>query len=139
MKPEVPIERFEVYAKGLDHPECCAFDTEGNLWAGGEEGQVYRISKTGEVDEITRIGSFCGGLAFSPKQQLFVCVPKLGVVHVERSGRWTVFADAAGGKKLREANFPAFDSRGYLYVSDSGQWMGTDGRFVRFDPQVVGT
>lgn len=139
MKPEVPIETFEVYAKGLDHPECCAFDAHGNLWAGGEDGQVYRISKTGEVDEVARIGCFCGGLAFSPQNQLFICVPKLGVVRVESSGQWAVFADGANGVKLREANFPAFDTRGNLYVSDSGQWKGTDGRLVRFDLRGQGT
>jgi gluconolactonase len=139
MKPEVPIEKFEVFVRGLDHPECCAFDKEGNLWAGGEAGQVYRISKAREVEEVARIGSFCGGLAFSPEQELFICVPKLGVVRVERSGRWTVFAEAANGVRLREANFPAFDSSGNLYVSDSGQWLGTDGRLVRFDAHGVGT
>ncbi len=28
-EPEVPIERFEVFATGLDHPECLAFDRAG--------------------------------------------------------------------------------------------------------------
>ena len=26
MTPELPIESFEIYATGLDHPECLAFD-----------------------------------------------------------------------------------------------------------------
>ena len=49
MNPEIPIDRFEVFASGLDHPECCAFDRDGNLWAGGEAGQIYRIDPTGKV------------------------------------------------------------------------------------------
>ena len=48
MNPEIPIDRFEVFASGLDHPECCAFDRDGNLWAGGEAGQIYRIDADGQ-------------------------------------------------------------------------------------------
>jgi gluconolactonase len=43
MKPTLALDRFEVFAEGLDHPEGLAFDRDGNLWAGGELGQIYRI------------------------------------------------------------------------------------------------
>ena len=39
---EIPIESFEIFATGIDHPECVAFDCHGDLWAGGEAGQIYR-------------------------------------------------------------------------------------------------
>src|SRR5688500_9082229 len=42
-EPLIPIDRFEIFSNGLDHPECLAFDRDGNLWAGGEAGQIYRI------------------------------------------------------------------------------------------------
>ena len=32
------------FASGLDHPEGLAFDREGNLWAGGEAGQLQASS-----------------------------------------------------------------------------------------------
>src|SRR4051812_41124613 len=69
MTPEVPIERFEVFATGLDHPECVAFDREGCLWAGGEAGQVYCIDRHGKVETIATLGGFTGGLAFSPTHE----------------------------------------------------------------------
>src|SRR5438270_11292136 len=86
LTPEIPIERFEIFANGLDHPECLAFDREGVLWAGGEAGQIYRISPEGAPHVIAELGGFCGGIAWSPdNRELFVCNPKHGVVRVNRS------------------------------------------------------
>ena len=66
MEPEIGIDRFEIFANGLDHPECCAFDRDGNLWAGGEAGQLYRVAPSGKVEEIANLGGFCCGIALSP-------------------------------------------------------------------------
>ena len=63
MEPEIATDRFEIFATGLDHPECCAFDCDGNLWAGGEAGQLYRIDSAGKVEEIANLGGFCCGIA----------------------------------------------------------------------------
>ena len=59
-QPELPIERFEVYASELDHPECIAFAHDGQLWAGGEAGQVYRIDAVGQVHTVVSLGGFTG-------------------------------------------------------------------------------
>src|SRR2546425_1082394 len=77
---EISIEKFEIFATGIDHPECVAFDRQGDLWAGGEVGQIYRIPPDGKAQLIASLGGFCGGLAFSPRDELFVCNPSLGVV-----------------------------------------------------------
>lgn len=138
MQPEIPVESFEIYAKGLDHPECCAFDHEGILWAGGEAGQIYRIEPSGRVEEIARMGGFCAGIALSREQVLYVCNVPLGIVRVERDGRYSTFADACGGRRIQEANFPVFDQAGHLYASDSGEWKGTVGRLMRFEPDGSG-
>jgi gluconolactonase len=127
MVPEIPIERFEVFANGLDHPECLAFDSEGWLWAGGEAGQVYRISPEGHVETIAQLEGFCGGVAWSPENDLCVCNPKHGIVRVKRSGEWSVFA--AG---MICPNYGLFDNRGNYYVTDSGNWKKRNGRLLRF-------
>ncbi|MCW5983363.1 MAG: SMP-30/gluconolactonase/LRE family protein [Bryobacteraceae bacterium] len=129
--PEIPIDRFSIFADGLDHPECCAFARDGSLWAGGEAGQIYRIDAEGNVAQVANLGRFCGGLAFSPSDELFACVPGLGVVQVARSGESKVFRDAAAGRELICPNFPVFDRAGNLYLSDSGDWKGRNGRLVR--------
>ena len=125
--PEIPIERFEIFANGLDHPECLAFDPDGVLWAGGEAGQVYRVPPKGEVETIANLGGFCGGVAWSPHGDLWVCNPKHGIVRVQPSGAWSMFAG-----DMICPNYGLFDSRGNYYVTDSGNWMKHNGRLLRF-------
>jgi gluconolactonase len=132
--PEIPIERFEVFAAGLDHPECVAFDHGGQLWAGGEAGQVYRIEPAGRVQTVATLGGFTGGLAFSPLDRaLYVCNPSLGLVRVEADGRYRVFATGGEGYTMVYPNYPVFDRCGRLYVSDSGNWKKRNGYLLRFE------
>src|SRR5262249_31681593 len=134
-EPEIPIERFEVFATGLDHPECLAFDRDGRLWAGGEAGQVYRIDPSGQVQTIATLGGFSGGIAFSPRDpSLYVCNPSLGLVRVDADGRHQVFARGAEGLTMVCPNYPVFDHRGRLYVTDSGTWKKHNGYLLRFEP-----
>jgi gluconolactonase len=139
MEPEIAIDRFEVYASGLDHPECCAFDRDGNLWAGGEAGQLYRIDATGKVETIANLGGFCCGVALSPDDRdIYVCVSGVGVVRVSKNGDHRVFATHAGEHKIVAPNYLLFDRRGRLYVTDSGNWMKRNGFVLRFTPDGRG-
>src|SRR5689334_957216 len=134
MDPEIPIEKFEIFAMRIDHPECIAFDKKGDLWAGGESGQIYRIPPDGNAQLVTSMGGFCGGLAFSPKDELFVCNPALGIVKVQASNTSTfsVFASHAGEHKLVCPNYGLFDSTGNYYVTDSGQFRKKNGYLLRY-------
>src|SRR6476660_6532794 len=106
MEPEIPIDSLEIFATGLDHPECCAFDRAGNLWAGGEAGQIYRIDPAGKVETVANVGGFCCGVALAPDDSaIFVCVSGVGVVRVAKDGTHTVFATHAGGDKIIAPNF----------------------------------
>src|SRR5271169_6785723 len=88
MRPEIPLAQFEIFAEGLDHPEGLAFDADGNLWAGGELGQIYKISRNGKVRTVVTLGGFNLGLTFSARQDLFVCNFKLGaLIRLDRSGK----------------------------------------------------
>jgi gluconolactonase len=127
--PEIAIDEFETFATGLDHPECLAFDPEGALWAGGEAGQVYRISPDRAIDTITTLGGFSGGVAWSHDNDLWVCNPLHGIVRVQPSGDWSVFANG-----LICPNFGLFDSSGNYYVTDAGNWKKRNGRLLRFAP-----
>lgn len=138
MNPEIPIEAFEVFATGIDHPECIAFSREQELWAGGEAGQIYRVSATGQARDVANLGSFCAGLAFSPKDELFVCNPQQGIVRVEPNGKWSVFACEAEGHRLVCANYGLFDRQGNYYVTDSGNFRKRNGYLLRFRPNGQG-
>ena len=131
--PEIPIERFEIFANGLDHPECIAFDRGGWLWAGGEAGQVYRISLEGAPQLVAEMGGFCGGVAWSPDDaELFVCNPHHGIVRVKRNGEWSVFADSAGAHRMVCPNYGLFDRGGNYYVTDSGKWKKRNGWLLKY-------
>lgn len=124
---EADIAQFEVFATNLDHPEGLAFDAEGNLWAGGEAGQVYCIDPAGRTRVAAECGGFTLGMAFSRDGELFVCNSTKGVLRVPASGKWEVFADG-----MVCPNFPAFDRSGDLWISDSGRWKQNNGRVLRF-------
>lgn len=139
MTPEIPIERFEVFARDVDHAECVAFDREGNLWASGEAGQIHRITPDGKVRVVANLGSYSAGIAFSPvEEDLFVCNPALGVVRVRKNGKWDVFASHCGEHKLICPNYGLFDSRGNYYVTDSGLWKERNGYLLRYTPDGRG-
>jgi gluconolactonase len=128
MRPEVPLEKFEIFAEGLDHPEGLAFDVDGNLWAGGELGQIYKINRKGKVRTVATLGGFNLGLTFSSRQELFVCNFKLGaLIQLDRSGKTIRCWERAGRYRLRNPNFSVFDSEGNLYFSDSGEFKKNDG------------
>lgn len=138
MTPEFPIEQFSIFAANLDHPECLAFDRAGNLWAGSESGRIYCIAADGHATEAANLGHFCAGLAFSPADELFVCVPALGIMRVSVSGASDCFASHVGSEKLQAVNYGLFDSAGNYYVTDSGQFQKRNGRLVRFQPNGEG-
>ncbi len=138
MKPVIPIEAFTVFATGVDHPECVAFDRAGDLWAGGEAGQIYRITPDGTVRLVVTLGGFCAGLAFSPADELFVCNPQHGIVRVKSNGDFSIFASHAGDHKIICPNYGLFDAAGNYYVTDSGNWKKHNGQLLRFTPDGRG-
>ena len=72
---EIPLDRFETYADGLDHCEDLAFDREGNLYVAaswrGRRG-IVRISPDAAQTEIVVAGMNLVGLAFSAKGEMVV-------------------------------------------------------------------
>lgn len=138
-EPEIPIERFAAFASGLDHPECIAFDRGGELWAGGEAGQIYRIDASAQVFPMATLGGFTGGIAFSPVDHaLYVCNPSLGLVRLEADGRHSLFATGSGEHRMTCPNYPLFDRSGRLYVTDSGNWKKHNGYLLCFEPDGRG-
>jgi gluconolactonase len=131
-QPVVPYDELSIFSEGLDHPEGLAFDDEGTLWAGGEAGQIYRISAERKPVEIANIGGFCLGLAFSPKQELFVCNLLLrALICLDRNGRVLQTIEQVNGTPLQTPNFSVFDTEGNLYFSDSGKWNHHNGCIYR--------
>jgi gluconolactonase len=116
---------------GLDHPEGVAYDPRSQrLWAGGEEGQLYRVDvDTGAVEEVGRMPGLVLGLAVDGRGRLVVCCTEDRSIRVWEGDRTrTILSEG-----LAFPNFPAFAADGTLFVSDSGRWTAGDGRLWRID------
>jgi gluconolactonase len=108
-------------APGIRGPEGVAVDRDGNVYAGGADGVIRRLTPSGGLAAFARVSDGqLGGLAFDREDNLFVCDGFTGrVVKVDRLGRVEVFAEWAGARRLHVPNFPVFDAGGQLWVSDS--------------------
>ena len=119
-------------ADGLDHSEGVCWDPDaGVLWAGGEAGQLYRVSLDGGFEEVARLPRFVLGVAVDAAGAVYACCQQEGV------WRW----DGAGATQVADgfafANYPAFGPDGTLYVSDSGSRWGANDGCIRAGAEVL--
>ena len=136
------MERASVFADGLDHPECVITHPDGTLWAGGEAGQIYRISEDGsKVEEIANTGGFILGIAFSKGAEWMAicdlgkhCMWKLNMKDLKLE----LLAEEVPGHKFNIPNYAVFDEAGNLYVSESGEFRQKKGKIIKFDPAGKG-
>ena len=119
-----------VLVTGLDHPEGVAYDPEADVvWAGGEDGQIYRVSvDEGVADEVARAPGFVLGLAVDGRGRVAMCVSSDSSVCA-----WDGEVVQRVVSGMTFPNYPAFAPDGTLFVSDSGDWGGGNGRLVRVD------
>ncbi len=136
------IQDISIFADGLDHPECVAVHPDGTVWAGGEAGQIYRIATDGRsIEEVASTGGFVLGISFSPDASwLAVCDLKNKCIwKYDLSAKsLSVFSDG-GKRKLTTPNYAVFDDKGYLYVSDSGNFRSVNGCIYKFTPAGEGS
>lgn len=138
----IPLQRASIFADNLDHPECLAVHPDGSIYAGGEAGQIYRISPDGKrVEEIANTGGFILGVAISPDATwLAACDLKrkcLWRLHL-KSRTLTEFASGADGQRFNIPNHLVFARDGTLYVTDSGAFRQITGKIFRFSPDGSG-
>lgn len=139
---QIAVEDIQIFADGLDHAECVAVHPDGTVWAGGEAGQIYKISEDGkDIQEVANTGGFVLGIAFSPDcSWLAVCDLKNKCVWKLDLSTYVLekFATGAEGQSLSIPNYAVFDSTGKLYVSDSGAFRQVNGKIYCFNPDGTG-
>jgi gluconolactonase len=143
MPAVIPFEQSSVFFDGLfseprlNHPEGLAVDGDGNVWCGGEEGEIYRIAADGSrIERIASTGGFTLGLAFDGQGRLYTCDLKHAAVFRldPQSGELTRFATGDGTQSMRVPNVPVVDvQRNCLYVSDSFDFHQAGPGVWRFD------
>ncbi|MFN8636616.1 MAG: SMP-30/gluconolactonase/LRE family protein [Chloroflexota bacterium] len=139
----IPFERSSVFFDGifttprLNHPEGLAIDADGNVWCGGEEGEIFRIAADGSnIELMASTGGFTLGMAFDAAGRLYTCDLKHAAVFRfdPASKSLTRFATGDGTNGLRVPNVPVVDvQRNCLYVSDSYDFHQAGPGIWRFD------
>jgi gluconolactonase len=121
---QLSLDQVTVAATGFKGPEGVTVDRDGNLYGGGTDGVIRKLSLDGKVTEFARTGGRPAGMALDRHGNLFVCdVGKAAVLKVTPSGAVSLFAEQAGSLKLTLPNFPVFDAEGNLYVSNSTDYI----------------
>lgn len=131
-----------IFCEGLDHPECVIVHPDGSLWAGGEAGQIYRISPDGSgLKVVANTGGFILGMAFHPELTWLAicdlankCIWKLGLADYTLSK----FAVGVEHHTFNIPNYAVFDREGNLYVSESGAFREISGKILKFNPDGHG-
>ena len=116
-----------VHVRGVDHPESLAVGPRGELYTTGTGCQVYRVDVA---------ANRCLGQAVDAAGNLYCAETGLGaVVKITPDGAVSTYATGPEGRPFLCANYPAFDRRGALYLSDSGDWSGAvNGRLYKIGP-----
>lgn len=143
MKSIIDIAQAEILYEGsiteprLNHPEGICVDQEGNIWCGGETGEIYKLTKDGSTLElIATTGGFVLGLAFDHKGYLYACDNKYSAVFRldPKTKDLQKFAVGGNGQSMKIPNYPVVDvQRNVLYVSDSHDFHNEGPGIWRFD------
>src|SRR3954468_13024723 len=143
MPAVIPFERSSVFFDGvfseprLRHPEGLAIDPAGNVWCGGEEGEIFRIAAdASRIELMASTGGFTLGMAFDRQGRLYTCDLKHAAAFRfdPASGALAQFATGAGDARIRIPNVPVVDTqRNCLYVSDSYDFHAAGPGVWRFD------
>ena len=129
--------QVSVLVDGLDHPEGIAWGLDGYAYAGGEAGQLYRIDvERGEARQFAQVaGGFILGMALDADHNIYACdTGNRCVQRISKGGFVTTYSAGPNDEPMRVPNYPAFDSAGSLYVADSGDWNGRNGRIHKIAP-----
>lgn len=118
------LDRFEEFVDGLNHPEGVAWNPfDGHVYAGGEGGEIYRVSLSGELQPVASTGGSLLGLAVDGMGRIYACDSGRGeIARVEpATGTVEMYARGPGGRDMDTPNVAAFGPDGVLYVTCSGE------------------
>jgi sugar lactone lactonase YvrE len=115
------LAEIEILAEGHHGPEAVAFDQDGYLYAGLEDGRIIRVSPDGKMVETFAQGGIPLGMKFDVDGNLVVADGTLGLISVDENGKITPLTVEVDGSPIIFANDLAIASDGTVYFSDSSK------------------
>ena len=117
-----PLDAVEIFGKGVMQSEGVVIDKEGNVYGGGRNAVIYKVTPDGKVHELTTLpaGSIPNGITMDRQGNLVYCdLGKKAMMRVTQSGQVSMITDRVGTLALTLPNFASYDAEGNLYVSNS--------------------
>ncbi|MDE2819150.1 MAG: SMP-30/gluconolactonase/LRE family protein [Chloroflexota bacterium] len=139
-EPLFSLGQFTTLVDGLDHPEGVAWGADGNWYAGGEAGQIYRIAGDGSFAQVASTGGFVLGLALDARHNIYACdLFQNKVFKISAAGDVSVYSEGGAERNYVAPNYPVFADNGDLYVSSSGGYDEKNGCvfMVRPDGETI--
>lgn len=134
-EPLLPLERIELVWQGIDHAEGVAIDDDRVVWAGGEEGQVYRGLIDDEPREIARLPGRALGFALDADGNAYCAtIAEPGLHRITPGGAVDLVSAGASNRPAVGPNHPAFLPSGKLLFTDSGAWGEDNGCIFSVSP-----
>ena len=129
-------QNIQFVCEGLDHPEGVAFDLNGDLYAGGEAGQIYCIDPAeGSFKCFAKTGGTILGVTLDGNGRVYACdIGRREVVQCSPDGQVTVYATGTDEQPLVNPNYSVFDAEGRLFFSDSGDYWNPGGSIWVAEP-----
>ena len=137
------LNKATVFADGIDHAECVAVHSDGSVWAGGEAGQIYKISNDGKNFEVVaNTGGFILGIAFNKTCEWLAicdlnnhCLWKLEL----KSYELTKLSTGVKEHSFNIPNYIVFDDDDNFYVTESGAFREVTGKILKYTSEGNGT
>lgn len=123
------VDQVDVFGKGVLQAEGVVVDKEGNVFGGGRNGIMYKVTPDGTVSELVTLpeGSIPNGVTMDRNGDLVYCdLGKQAMMRVTQGGEVSLIADQVGALKLTLPNFASYDAEGNLYVSNSSSQPGRE-------------
>lgn len=129
----IDLSNVEVVATGLDHPEGVAVLSTGDVVAGGEAGQLYRL-RDGKVELVHNTGGFILGLAADADDRVLVADMGNHCVWLwPADGELSRLSAGPASRPFTNCNAIAISAHG-AFVTNSGTWKGADGFIALVKP-----
>jgi gluconolactonase len=123
----IATTQVDIFGTGVLRAEGVVVDRDGNVWGGGRNGKVYKVSPDGVVHEVAQLPdrAIPNGVTLDRAGNFVYCdLRHKAVMRCAPDGTVSMIADHAGDFPISIPNFCSYDAEGNLYVSNSSSQPG---------------